>query len=83
VLAEPVLKEIEPVGGLHAMTRTGRAIRAWGMSICRSAVPSERGDRMDLQPSGRHMDPDAGKPHPSAAYFKNRGRWNWYAPSLR
>ncbi len=76
-LAEPVLEEIAKVGGPN------RDDPYWSRESLWSYV--DRPDPRFLPKEGvawihglpdRYDDPDAGKPHPSAKYFKNRGRWN-------
>jgi hypothetical protein len=77
VLAEPVLDEIEQVGG------PARDDDYWSHESLWDYVdrpdprflPREAVEWIHSFPD-RCQDPDAGKPHPSAVYFKNRGRWN-------
>lgn len=76
-LADPVLEEIEAVGGPARDDDYWSRESLWGYVdkpdprfLPRQAVEWVYGL------SDRATDPDEGKPHPSAAYFRNRGRWN-------
>lgn len=77
VLAEPVLEEIESVGGPARDDPYWMRESPWGYVDHDDPrfLPREA-TAWILGLPDRHRDPDAGKPHPSAAYFRNRGRWN-------
>ncbi len=76
-LAEPVLEEIAEVGGPSRNDPYWSRESLWGYvnQVDPRFLPREAVEWIHSLPD-RYRDPDAGKPHPSAAYFKNQGRWN-------
>lgn len=77
MLAEPVLVEIEEVGGPARDDPYWARESMWDHVDARDPrfLPRAAVDWIHSLPD-RHLDPNEGKPHPSAQYFKNRGRWN-------
>lgn len=77
VLAEPVLKEIESVGGPARDDSYWARESPWGHvdHVDPRFLPRAAIEWIVSLPD-RHTGPDAGKPHPSAAYFRNTGRWS-------
>lgn len=77
VLAEPVLEEIAQVGGPTRDDPYWSRDSLWGDVERHNPryLPKQAVKWIYSLPD-RHEDPDAGKPHPSAEYFRNRGRWN-------
>ncbi len=75
-LAESVLEEIAQVGGPSRDDAFWSRDSVWGYDGRGDPrfLPTEAVKWIYSLPD-RHKDPDAGKPHPSAAYFKSRGRW--------
>jgi hypothetical protein len=77
VLAESVLDEIIAVGGPTRDDPYWARESSWDYVDHADPrfLPQDAVQWIYSLPN-RHEDSDAGKPHPSAAYFKNRGRWN-------
>lgn len=75
-LAEPVLDEIMLVGGPDRDDPYWSRESLWGYVEKPDPrfLPREAVDWIHSLPD-RHQDPNVGKPHPSAAYFKKRGAW--------
>lgn len=75
-LAEPVLKEIAQVGGPDRDDPHWTRKSSWGDAKWPNPrFLSTEDIHWVLSLPDRHLDPDEGKPHPSAKYFRNQGRW--------
>lgn len=72
-----MLEEIAQVGGPARGDDYWSRESLWGYvdQIDLRFLPRDAVEWIHSRPD-RHSDPDAGKPHPSADYFKNGGRWN-------
>lgn len=76
VLAEPVLLEIAEVGGPGRDDEYWLRDSLWGDVAHNDPrfLPRAAVEWISCVPGGTE-DPGIGKSHPSAEYFKNRGRW--------